>query len=85
MSMQVSPAGLLRLPIRTPGDCCTLTITNGRYVLAINPLFEHASGIPGGRFSEILEDQPSVQAVMGDVDLPAGGFECSLCRRRIFR
>jgi hypothetical protein len=78
LSLQILPVWTIAPPNQHAGDCCTLTITNGRYVLAINPLFEHASGISGGRFSEILRDQPSVQAVMGDVDLPAGGFECSV-------
>lgn len=78
LSLQILPGWTIAPPNQHVGDCCTLTITNGRYVLSINPLFSHASGISGGRFSEILRDQPSVQAVMGDVDLPAGGFECSL-------
>ena len=77
LSLQILPGWTIAPPNQHVGDCCTLTITNGRYVLSINPLFSHASGISGGRFSEILSDQPSVQAVMGDVDLPAGGFEWS--------
>ena len=78
LSLQILPGWTIAPPNQHVGDCCTLTITNGRYVLSINPLFSHASGISGGRFSEILRDQSSVQAVMGDVDEPAMGSECSL-------
>jgi hypothetical protein len=35
------------------------------------------SGVTGGRFSEIVGGMPSVDAGMGKVDQPAGGFECS--------
>ena len=54
-----------------------LQLTRGNYVLQINPVFTHASGVEGGRFNEIVAGMPSVDAVMGEVDQPAGGFECS--------
>jgi len=54
-----------------------LNIIRGKYLLSINPIFTHASGVTGGRFSEIVGGMPSVDAVMGKVDQPAGGFECS--------
>lgn len=78
MSLQILPGWTIAPRGPQAGDCCTLTLTKGRYVLAIDPLFDHAGPILGGRFSEIINWQPSVQAVMGDVDLPAGGPECSL-------
>ena len=56
----------------------TLNLVRGQYLLAINPVFAHASGIEGGRFSEIVEQMPSVSAVMRDVDQPASGGECTL-------
>lgn len=49
---------------RNPDDCCVLTLIHGQYVLAINPIFEHASF--AGRVSEILGGRPSVNAVLGD-------------------
>src|SRR6202007_3245525 len=55
----------------------TLDILHGKYVLSINPIFSHASGITGGRFPEIAARMPSVDAVMKRVDQPAGGWECS--------
>jgi hypothetical protein len=51
---------------KTSGDCCTVTVTHGNYTLEINPVFDHASGIIGGRMNEILRAQPSVVAVTGD-------------------
>ena len=56
-------------------------ITKGRYVLEIDPIFGHASGVVGGRFDEVIGDKPSVQAVMQRVDRPAGGFECATSDR----
>src|ERR1700692_2527120 len=55
----------------------TLNLTQGKYLLSINPIFTHASGVTGGRFSEIVSGKQSVDAVMGNVDQPAGGFECA--------
>src|SRR5207245_1365498 len=42
----------------------TLDILHGKYILSINPIFSHASGITGGRFPEIAARMPSVDAVM---------------------
>lgn len=55
----------------------TLDILHGKYILSINPIFSHASGITGGRFPEIAARMPSVDAVMKRVDQPAGGWVCS--------
>ena len=55
----------------------TLDIIHGKYILSINPMFTHASGITGGRFPEIVAGMPSANAVMRNVDEPAGGWECS--------
>jgi hypothetical protein len=55
----------------------TLNLTHGKYVPSINPMFTHASGVTCGRFSEITQGMPSADAVMGKVDQPAGGWECS--------
>lgn len=54
-----------------------LDIIHGKYILSIDPMFIHASGTTGGRFPEIAARMPSVNAVMRDVDQPAGGWECS--------
>jgi hypothetical protein len=55
----------------------TLNLTKGKYVLAIDPLFGHASGIIHGRFDEYIGGVRSVGVVMANVDHPAGGWECS--------
>jgi hypothetical protein len=60
----------------TPPVDQRVEVTYGKYVLTINPIFTHASGAPCGRFPE-LGGMRSVQAVMANVDQPAGGFECS--------
>jgi hypothetical protein len=54
-----------------------LIVTRGKYVLRINPIFTHASGVEGGRFSEITAGMSGIGAVMRDVDQPAGGFGCA--------
>jgi hypothetical protein len=54
-----------------------LDIVHGKYLLSINPIFTHASGVIGGRFSEIVGGMASVDAVMGKVDQPASGLECA--------
>ena len=54
-----------------------LTLYHGHYVLVINPIFTHASGIEGGRFSEIVSGMPSVDLVMRNVDQPASGSDCA--------
>ncbi|MFP5230094.1 MAG: hypothetical protein ACLGXA_20950 [Acidobacteriota bacterium] len=51
-----------------PFDCCIVWLTRGKYVLAIHPVFVHASGVTGGRVSEILTTQPSAVAVFGRED-----------------
>jgi IPT/TIG domain-containing protein len=55
----------------------TLNLIRGKYLLSIDPIFGHASGVIGGRFSEIVSGKKSIDAVMGDVAQPAGGFECA--------
>jgi len=60
----------------TPPVDQRVEVTHGKYVLTINPIFMHASGVTCGRFPE-LAGMPSVEAVMANVDQPAGGFECS--------
>jgi hypothetical protein len=55
----------------------TLNLIKGKYLLSINPIFTHASGGIGGRFSEIVSGKQSIDAVMANVDQPAGGFECA--------
>jgi hypothetical protein len=60
-----------------PSGTQILNLINGKYLLSINPIFTHASGIIGGRFSEIVRGKESIDAVMGNVDQPAGGFECA--------
>ena len=55
----------------------TSNLLKGKYLLSINPMFTHASGVIGGRFSEIVSGKESIDAVMHNVDQPAGGFECS--------
>ena len=55
----------------------TLILARGKYLLSINPIFLHASGVIGGRFGEIVSGKKSIDAVMRNVDQPAGGFECA--------
>lgn len=54
-----------------------LNLVRGKYVLSIDPIFTHASGIIGGRFAEYASEKQSIRTVMANVDQPAGGFECS--------
>jgi IPT/TIG domain len=56
----------------------TLNVVRDQYLLAINPVFTHASPVEGGRFGEIVEQMPSVRAVMLNVDGPASGDACAL-------
>ena len=60
-----------------------LSLIRGDYLLYVNPIFTHASGIEGGRFGEIMNGMPSVDAVMRNVDQPAGGPECSQSDRTV--
>jgi IPT/TIG domain-containing protein len=59
-------------------DGQVLTLSHGRYRLSIQPMFTHASGITCGRFGESAGGLPSFDAVMANVDQPAGGWECSV-------
>ncbi len=54
-----------------------LSLIRGDYLLYVNPIFTHASGIAGGRFVEIVRGLPSIDAVLHNVDQPASGDECS--------
>jgi len=47
-------------------------LIHDRYVLSINPIFIHASGITGGRLGEITSGMPSVEAVRANVEGPWG-------------
>jgi len=61
----------------TPSTDQRVRITHGKYVLSIDPIYTHASGVNCGRFGELANGLPSVGTVMANVDQPAGGFECS--------
>lgn len=52
-------------------------LSHGKYLLSIDPIFVHASGIKGGRFDEIAGQIPSVKAVAGDVIHPPGAILCA--------
>jgi len=54
-----------------------LILLHGKYLLTINPIFTHASPVTGGRFYEIVQGMPSVDAVTANVDQPAGSNECA--------
>jgi IPT/TIG domain len=54
-----------------------LNLVRRKYLLSIDPIFTHASGIIGGRFAEYASEKQSIKAVMANVDQPAGGFECA--------
>lgn len=60
-----------------PSSDQTLNLIRGKYLLSINPIFTHASGVIGGRFGEIVGGMPSVKAVAGDVAQPPGAIECA--------
>jgi len=47
-------------------------LTRGKYVLTINSIYTHASGIEGGRFGEATSYMPSVTAVRAGVEGPWG-------------
>jgi hypothetical protein len=72
LKIQVLPAWTPQ-PYNDP----TLDLVRGKYVLSINPIFTHASGIEGGRFNEFANGKPSIDSVMANVEQPAGGFECA--------
>jgi hypothetical protein len=58
-----------------------LKLVRGKFILTINPMFEHPSGAVCGRFPEETAEMRSVLAVMKDVDQPAGGWECTASSR----
>ncbi len=51
-----------------------LKLSHGKYVLTIDPIFIHASGVNGGRFGEITSGMPSVEAVRSGVEGPWGAI-----------
>jgi hypothetical protein len=55
----------------------TLVLKKGNYVLTVNPIFGHASGVLGGRFYEVTEGMTSVRVIMGTMAGPPGPWECS--------
>jgi hypothetical protein len=68
---------ILRGWVIAPSTDQELNLVRGKYLLTIDPVFTHASGIEGGRFSEIAEGMPSLDAVMKNVDQPASWGDCS--------
>ncbi len=50
---------------------------HGKYVLTINPIYQHASGVEGGRFGEATSEMASVSAVRAAVEGP-WGTTCAL-------
>src|SRR5258708_39224196 len=50
-----------------------LNLIQDKYLLSINPIFTHASGVTGGRFSEIVGGMPSVEGDTANVDQAASG------------
>jgi hypothetical protein len=54
-----------------------VNITKGNYILYINPLFGHASGIEGGRFTEVVSGMPSLDLVMANVEQPSNASDCA--------
>jgi hypothetical protein len=55
----------------------TLVLKKGNYILTIDPIFSHASGVIGGRFYEVTGEMSSVRLVMGTMDGPPGPWECA--------
>jgi IPT/TIG domain len=55
----------------------TLVLKKGNYILTIDPIFTHASGVIGGRFYEVTKEMSSVRLVMGTMDGPPGPWECA--------
>lgn len=54
-----------------------INIVNGNYILYINVLAGHASGVQGGRFSEVSMGAPSADAVMIEPPAPPCGTQDS--------
>lgn len=48
-----------------------LKVTHGKYVLTVNPIYQHASGVEGGRFEEVTDGMSSVEAVRAEVVQPS--------------
>ncbi len=48
-----------------------LKVTHGKYVLTINPMYQHASGVEGGRFEEVTDGMSSIEAVRAEVVQPS--------------
>ena len=48
-----------------------LKVTHGKYVLTINAIYQHASGVEGGRFEEVTDGMSSVEAVRAEVVQPS--------------
>jgi hypothetical protein len=48
-----------------------LKVHHGKYVLTVNPVYEHASGVEGGRFEEVTDGMPSIEAVRAAVLQPS--------------
>lgn len=46
-------------------------VTQGKYVLTINPMYQHASGVAGGRFEEVTAGMSSIEAVREEVLQPS--------------
>jgi hypothetical protein len=46
-------------------------LTHAKFVLTINPIFEHASGVEGGRFEEVTNGVTSIEAVREVVVQPS--------------
>jgi hypothetical protein len=54
-----------------------VVLKKGNYVLTIDPIFSHASGVTGGRFYEVTGGMSGVRLVMGTMDGPPGPSECA--------
>jgi hypothetical protein len=74
LSINILPGWVAKQPSSVPQS---VNITKGNYILYINPLFGHASGIEGGRFGEVAGGMPSVDAVVTNQAM-ADGYTCAL-------
>jgi hypothetical protein len=52
-------------------------LKKGNYILTIDPIFTHASGVTGGRFYEVTGGMASVGLVMGTMAGPPGPWDCA--------
>jgi hypothetical protein len=71
-TMSVSPGWAM---VNSEGP--TLVLKKGNYILTIDPIFSHASGVIGGRFYEVTGEMSSVRLVMGTMDGPPSPSECA--------